>query len=469
MRIERLVTESESHSIALDFHPRLTVVGGLDEHDRARLVEEVLAGLAGERSGIHLELLADSGARFAVFRPSTARHRIVGIDTRLDVTENFADAEGRIDLLAHSDLSVDTARAAIRLRAADLLAATDQERMVQALANVNQNELWVAADALVAAQRQLESEAAAAAEESADNEAADELEARHEELENLRIRLQQFARITAIVGAVGILGSIAGTVTGTAVVAAPLLAIVAAMVARVTLMRRKVRRLAEAETEALSEFGAASYLGFHIQRVNGLFDSDQARRSLMNAAENQRAAYARWTQVAGTADVTWALRHRAEIDAAARVRREVFGSDIPNDTPEGREVVLIAHSIVRRLAELRRLGVGEESFPAIFDEPFADHDPEAIAPLLELLVRSSEQQQIVLLTNSPAIVSWARVESMAGGVALLEPNGPTASAAGSAPATTARTVESSTGAEPTAARSDDTPSTTEEPTPSGGA
>lgn len=425
MRIERLVTETEFHSVALDFHPRLTVIGGLDARDREELVDEVLAGLAGVRSGIHLELLADSGSRFAVFRPSAARHRIVEIDTRLDVTESFADADGRIDLLRRSDLDVESARCAVRLTAADLVGATDHDRMIQSLANANQSELWVAADELAASQRQLEAEATAAAAENDDNDAADELERRHEALESLRRRAEQLLKATAIAGAVAVLATILGVVFGAPVIAAPPAAIAVALAARVLLMRRQIQTQSDAEANALAEFGAQSYLGFHIQRVNGLFDSDQARRSLMAAAEAQRAAFGRWTQVAGTAELAWALRHRGEIDAAARTRREVFGSDTPTETVEGPQVIQTAHAIVRRLGELRHLGVGDESFLALLDEPFEGLSDESIPPLLELLVRSSEHQQIVLLTDSPAVVSWAKVESMTGGVSLLEPNGAT--------------------------------------------
>ncbi|NLA36544.1 MAG: hypothetical protein GX868_12805, partial [Actinobacteria bacterium] len=284
---------------------------------------------------------------------------------------------------------------------------------------------WVAADALAASQRQLEAEATAAAAESEDNEAADELESRHEALESLRTKAEQMVKITGIAGAVAVLGTILGLVFGAPIIAAPLIVVAGGLAARVALMRRRIQAEADAEAKALAGFGAQSYLGFHIQRVNGLFDSDQARRSLMAAAEAQRAAFSRWSQVAGTAELNWALRHRSEIDAAARTRREVFGSDTPTDTEEGQRVVQTAHAIVRRLGELRRLGVGEESFLALFDEPFDGLSEASIAPLLELLVRASEHQQVVLLTNSPAVVSWAKVESMTGGVSLLEPYGPT--------------------------------------------
>lgn len=427
MRIERLVTETEFHSVALDFHPRLTVVGGLYGLDRERLADEVIGSLAGHRAGVHLELLSDRGARYAVFRPSTGRHRMVEIDSRLDMTDSFTTEDGRIDLLTKSQLDVASAKAAIRLTAPDLLAANDQDRLVQSLANVNQSELWVAADALTASQRQLEAEASAAAEGHDGEHDADGIDADHESLENLRTKTTQFLRLTVIALAMSFLALIATAMVTTPLHALPLVLVSAGMVIRSAMMRKDIQHRAAKEAEALAQFGAQSYLGYHIQRVNGLFDSEQARRSLMAAAEQQRDAFARWTAIAGEADLTWALRNRAEIDLAARTRREVFGPDVPADSDDADKVIRMAHSIVRRLGELKRLGVGDESFVAIFDEPFEGLDNDAVAPLLELLVRSSEHQQIVLLTNSPAVIGWAKVEAMTGALSVLEPNGPVVS------------------------------------------
>ena len=53
---------------------------------------------------------------------------------------------------------------------------------------------------------------------------------------------------------------------------------------------RKNELAHDAEEEALAAAGAQSYLGFHLQRVNGLLTSDQARKRLMQASEEHRAA-----------------------------------------------------------------------------------------------------------------------------------------------------------------------------------
>jgi ABC-type transport system involved in cytochrome c biogenesis ATPase subunit len=57
----------------------------------------------------------------------------------------------------------------------------------------------------------------------------------------------------------------------------------------------------------------------------------------------------------------------------------------------------------------------------LLDEPFSNVDSGALPALLEIMVGSSEHQQIVLLTDSPAVASWARVEAMTGVVGIIEP------------------------------------------------
>ena len=85
------------------------------------------------------------------------------------------------------------------------------------------------------------------------------------------------------------------------------------------------------------------------------------------------------------------------------------------------ELLRLAENLIERLAGLRSVGLSEENYTAILDEPFVRLDPSAMPSLLELLVRSSEHQQIVLLTEDTDIAEWARVEAMAGTLLLIEP------------------------------------------------
>ena len=95
----------------------------------------------------------------------------------------------------------------------------------------------------------------------------------------------------------------------------------------------------------------------------------------------------------------------------------VSNSGIPE---EGERAASLAHALVSRMNQLRTLGPGGESFPALLDEPFASVESTIKPSLLELLVRSSQQQQIILFTDDEAISQWARLEAMTGAVGLVE-------------------------------------------------
>ena len=104
MRYERLVIEAGSTTFSLAFHPRLTVIAGVGELERESLSGELIGALGSSRSGVHLELVADDGRRLAVFRPATGRHRVVDIDEAADVTGEFPNPDGEVDLFAHAEV-----------------------------------------------------------------------------------------------------------------------------------------------------------------------------------------------------------------------------------------------------------------------------------------------------------------------------------------------------------------------------
>ena len=59
MQYTRLVIEEGTTTFSLSFHPRLTVVAGLDEGARKGLVAELIGGLGITRGGVNLELADD--------------------------------------------------------------------------------------------------------------------------------------------------------------------------------------------------------------------------------------------------------------------------------------------------------------------------------------------------------------------------------------------------------------------------
>lgn len=422
MQFERLVIESGASSVSFDLHPRLTVIAGMSQMERDGLINEFVGALGNSRSGIHLELVAGNGNRFAVFRPSGAPHRVIDVDHRTDVTQQFSDATGSIDLLSRAGLDVRTARKVMRFGSQDLAETTERGAYIQQLARIEQNELWSAAEALVIADRRMEEEADAVGSSVEDAEVIERIERHHEQFERTQIDNEKVRRMTFLAaGFAALLAVPAAALIGTfAVIPLGLVALAAVAVSIVYWQRMEKARTAE--EAALADAGAQSYLGFHLQRVNSLLGSDQGRQRLIRAAEEHRQAAQRWHALAGEVDVNWAVANRAEITGAARLRADVQPFLTPEDPSSGDQTAAAAHAVLGRLEQLRSLGPGWESFPALLDEPFQGLDAGTLPAMLELLVRSSEHQQIILLSESATVSEWARVEAMTGAIGVIEPS-----------------------------------------------
>ncbi len=422
MQFERLVIESGASSVSFDLHPRLTVIAGMSQMERDGLINEFVGALGNSRSGIHLELVAGNGNRFAVFRPSGAPHRVIDVDHRTDVTQQFSDATGSIDLLSRAGLDVRTARKVMRFGSQDLAETTERGAYIQQLARIEQNELWTAAEALVIADRRMEEEADAVGSSVEDAEVIERIERHHEQFERTQVDNEKVRRMTFLAaGFAALLAVPAAALIGTfAVIPLGLVALAAVAVSIVYWQRMEKARTAE--EAALADAGAQSYLGFHLQRVNSLLGSDQGRQRLIRAAEEHRQAAQRWHALAGEVDVNWAVANRAEITGAARLRADVQPFLTPEDPSSGDQTAAAAHAVLGRLEQLRSLGPGWESFPALLDEPFQGLDAGTLPAMLELLVRSSEHQQIILLSESATVSEWARVEAMTGAIGVIEPS-----------------------------------------------
>jgi hypothetical protein len=421
MRVERLVIEAGENTLTLDLHPRLTVVAGMGPVERESLIGELIGSLAGTRAGLHVELEDRTGRHLAVFRPTNGRHRVVDVDQARDVTSELTGLDGSCDLLATLDLDSRSARQLMRFGAADLAASSHRGQAVEVLASLDQRRVWATADALDRADLELTSESEAIGSAPEDAAIIEEVEARHIALEDAAERFESTRKRTFLIS-----GSCAGlTIPGVALAGVTgllLLVIAVAAVGASLRARAGVGKAAQAEEQALADAGASSYLGFQLQRVNGLLANDVHRKALMDVAGARRAALDDWQQIAGEIPVEWALANRQEIEVAARMRREVDALGVLSSTaPDGAEDLTgdLAHVIVTRLAEAR--AAGGEGVPLLLDDPFRALDPAIKLMLLELLGRTAGEPQILFLTEDEDVASWARLETLTGEVALVEP------------------------------------------------
>lgn len=422
MQFERLVIEAGTNTFTLELHPRLTVLAGVGKAERDSIVGELIGALGSTRSGVHAELVTDDGRHLAVFRPEGARHRVVDIEAAKDVSGEFTTPDGRIDLLHHHGVELRQARRKMRFTASDLSTGSKGAALIRRLADADQARLWTAAEALQHTDEELQRVSEEVGSAPEDAEVVDRIEQRHMQLEAAQDRQERHRRTTFLASLIATVLAIPALVVSTSL-AFPLLGIAAIAVAASVFFRAGVKRAAKAEDEALAAAGAQSYLGFQIQRVNGLLSSDAHRKALMQAAQANREAVAAWRELAGEISADWALEHREEIIATARVRRDVqtlsalSSAPLPDDDATSD----LARVLVTHLAELRHLGIGGEGFPLVLDDPLVELDPRAKPALLELLGQTAGSPQLVFLTEDDDVASWARLEALTGALSIIEP------------------------------------------------
>lgn len=417
--MSRMVIEAGRHTIALDLHPRMTVITGLGEVERESLAGELVGALGPSRPGVHLEVVTDDDSHLAVFRPLRGRARLVDVVRSVDLTPTDGSD---VDLLARHGVDPAAARRALKVTEASLSTQARADAVVQRLAEVDQTRLWAVAARVRVTDEALQAESTAAGTAPEDAEIIDRIERRHHQLEAALDSLNRTRRLAWVVNALAVVGGI-GALAFRPVLAAPLIAIAVAALAAAFVYRSRVARAERQEQEALDAAGAESYLGFHLQRIDGLVSGDQARRRLLAAAAEHRAAAAEWIDLAGDVSVDWAMEHHAEIAVAARLRDDVRNLGVMSASAPGHDDLAsdLAHALLGHMGKARTLGDLGETFPLVIDEPFTGLDPALKAPLLELLARSAGDPQVILLTADEDVASWARLEALTGDLAVLEP------------------------------------------------
>jgi hypothetical protein len=147
-----------------------------------------------------------------------------------------------------------------------------------------------------------------------------------------------------------------------------------------------------------------------------------AADDLLGRGSGRGDAAGTWRSLAGDTDVHWAVDHRPEIQAAARLRQHIaalrsLSSSAPDLSDD--DAVALAQSIVSQLAGATN-STGCRP-PVLLDETFDQLDPAVVPLLLELLPGLVGDLQVILLTEDEAIASWARLEALAGELTLVEP------------------------------------------------
>jgi hypothetical protein len=416
VRINRVAVESGDQTFALDLSPSVTVVAGVGRLERDGLVNELIGALNSERAGVHLELTDDDGTHLAVFRPHGARHRVIDVTHGRDVTATY-DRDGTIDLLASLGLDAHTTKRLMRLDANELRSDVSASETIARLAAVDQRDLWTAARDVDHAAADLREAASQADVVPEDAEVVEQIELQHARQKTAEEAHERVRRLSFFISTVSIIGAIPLAILEGTLAAAPFILFAAVSAAISLVYWQRWNQARHRESAVLDQAGADSYLGFHLQRVEVLLSNEQQRRRLMAASEAHRHAVANWEDLAGEVSVDWAVEHRPQVEESAARQVDEGGPD--TDVDESR---IVAEVLIARLRRLAALDGAKRSLPLVLDEPFVDLDVGDKSALVELLERASSSLQIILLTQDPELVAWARAASGSGAIVVIDPS-----------------------------------------------
>lgn len=422
MRFQRLLLEAGNSTVTVDLHPRLTIIAGVGGLERESLVTELLGGLAGSRPGTHVEVVEDGGRRLGVIHPGNgSRDRVMELSTAEEITSEFVDDNGVVDLLTPLGYDLAAAKQRCRMTSRDMVTEAVVDGAIAGLAAQDQDALWSTAEAVRVSDAVLKSEVAAVGVDPEDAPLVEEVERRHAAFEQAQDRLEYVRHHGIFVGGACVLGAIPA-VALRHWVAVPLMAIAIVTTVVSITYRRRMEKTRRAERRALEQAGAESYLAFRLQRMNTVFDGGADRSRLGLAVAEHRAALDAWQKLAGDVSVDLAFDLRDRVLSAARRIREAGAQGAAASSAAAAEPAELAQALITRMNELRHAGARGESLPLLLDEPLAGVSPSVKQWVLELVGRSAGSPQIIYLTDDADVAAWARMEALGGELSILEPS-----------------------------------------------
>jgi hypothetical protein len=436
VELQRLIIEDAGQPLALDVHPRLTVVFHDDPRVRARLVRELVDGLGPSRDGVHLELTLGSGQPLVLFRARGASHRAIDPVAGRDVTPAFYGTNGSVDLLGRLGLPPPAARRTLRLSADDFAATNgspigEPEPLVRHLAGLDQRVLWETAEQVTAAEDRLD--------EAVGRDAAGQPASRQaavERADRLRLALEAHRRVGVAARAHRGVLLIGGIVGGACALVAILLllfdnvldddgwtskalfvlAVLALAVAGWD--RRTLAAARREERELLASLGAPSLEA--LQVAAGPWADPTTRRNLADAAAGYEPLAERWKLISGGAPLEAALAQQAEVERVAGQHRSSPSEGGAAEPAGGAaEPPGAVELLRRRVSSLAQVGVVRERLPLVLDDPFTNLDPADAVRLLDTLEQLSQHHQVVLVSGDAEVLTWSLPRAASGALGLV--------------------------------------------------
>ncbi len=427
MKLERISYQYADGTVAAyDFHPRLTVIDVHPAHRRA-LVEHLVSALTTAAPGVHVEATMDGGPSGAptsvvAFRPYGAAHRVIDVDRGDDLTARYEPEPGRVDLLRGLPVSGEELIRLLVGSASELVLGDPTDRWIAKLAAHDAEHVLSVAAASAGAERELREatvaaqatpQLAGAVEHAYDSrERASALQKKHRRVQVLTVACGTAAAGSAVAGAATI-----GNGPALGLVAVPVVLAIGCL-----RHERKLAKAVEGEYRALDAAGTSSYADLDRLAASTGLDDQAVRARLVNAAERYRSTTATWQDLAGDIPAPWAIAQAERLRASAALRAALQPLPSAASTDGLTSSAALLDGLARRAEAIAERTGGREALPLLLDDPIEGLAWEEKVPVLEVLGRLSERQQLILATDDPDVLGWARLEAIAGTVGVVDVN-----------------------------------------------
>lgn len=420
MQLDRISYQyPDGTTAAYDFHPRLTVIDVHPSH-RSALVEHLVTALWSDAPGVHVEFTRGDGSSFVAFRPYGGAHRVVALDGGTDATPPYRSGES-VDVLHPLGIERERLLATLLAGNADLTLVDPTEGWMTRLLDHDTGRLLAAAQDAVAAERALREATVAARSTPEQATVVTNAYRQRDTATDLEKRHNQIRLATLVVGTGCPVAAVLGFNTFGTGPALGLIAAAAAVAGGCLVYERKLAKAVDAEYEALAGAGAGSYTELET-KIDGspLADATQRNR-LVDAAERYRATTSAWQELGGDIPAPWVVAQQDRLVELAGMRAALQPAGGAAADGQHSASAAILAGLTSRAGAIKELG-GGESLPLFLDDPFAGLQWPEKVPVLEVMNRLAERQQLILCTDDLEVLGWARLESMAGNAEVVDVN-----------------------------------------------
>jgi hypothetical protein len=166
------------------------------------------------------------------------------------------------------------------------------------------------------------------------------------------------------------------------------------------------------------ESGSGGHRFLFGRRANRERKAGNSTRTVTDALVLLEEAGARWRTLAGDVTLHQALTLRPAIEACARTRSRTAA--LTTMARAGSEPVMAPGDIDQAAAVVATVLADTPRLPQVLTLPAGDDPPHGLHLTLDLLPAVLADRQLIMVTSSPEVADWARLEAHAGRAAAID-------------------------------------------------